>query len=128
MFDTRLMAVAVVALLVLPAGSAAAANETVQTPAGTYHVTADTDVSEPSVGIDSQDFICIKTGGFEYCVPLIWPQVDPGVSANATVYEESNGCEGLQTQAQDCDDDGDEEPADRLLLAYEDSDVRQGIA
>lgn len=128
MFETRLMVVAVVALLVIPAGFAAAASETVQTPAGTYHVTADTDVSEPSVGVNFQDFICIKDTGFEFCVPIAWPQVDPGVSANATIREETNGCEGLQSQAQDCDGDGEEEPADRLVLAYEDGDLRQGIA
>lgn len=36
--------------------------------------------------------------------------------SDAGVFEESNGCDGLQTEAGDCDDDGEEEEADNRLI------------
>lgn len=114
MFGRRLLALALgLGLVLVPAGSAAANEEALETPIGTFYVDAEVEQGEPSIGTDSQDLICIGGGGLrETCVPLVLPRVDPGVSVDVTVYEESNGCDGLQTQPQDCDDDGEEESPD----------------
>lgn len=47
-------------------------------------------------------------------VPLVrCPWVDTvHVDEEATLYRETNGCEGLQQGASDCDGDGEPEPAD----------------
>lgn len=119
MFERRLLALALaLGLVLVPAGSAAAANEeSVETPVGTFYVDVEVEQGEPGIGTDSQDFICIGGSGLEEtCVPLIFINVDPGVSVDVTIYEESNGCDGLQTQAQDCDDDGEEESPDEKLV------------
>lgn len=119
MVDQRLLALALaLGLLVVPAGSAAAANEeSLETPIGTFYVDVEVQQSEPSIGTDSQDLVCIGGGGLEEtCVTVLFPTVDPGVSVDVRVYEESNGCDGLQTQTQDCDDDGEEESPDERVL------------
>lgn len=57
------------------------------------------------VGALYQDFICPVITGF--CLP---GQYD--TAANVQVWEESNGCDGLQERSTDCDGDGDYEPRD----------------
>lgn len=111
MFDHRVLALfAALGLILLSAGSAAAASETeterVETPAGTYYVTADAEVDPPSFGWGSA-IICIEDGsGFQWC-PVHWPKVDEGgVSVDVGLYEETNECDGLQEEPQDCTGDG----------------------
>lgn len=53
-------------------------------------------------------------------IPL--SDVDPSLAdvyvdvETTQAYQESNGCEGLQTSASDCDGDDEDEPADTALL------------
>jgi len=87
-------------------------SETVETPVGTYHVSYDAD-----------------RGSFEYvrpefCVPTTticlgrqYPMPDEPPSAALAVHEETNGCEGLQTDAGDCDGDDEPEDADDEVAA-----------
>jgi hypothetical protein len=107
---TSLIAVVVVVGL---APASAAATETVETPAGTYHVHHETTVNDRSYN----ERVCVPLGP---CFAFSYPFVDPSLAV--FVYEETNGCEGLQTQSSDCDDDGDEESADRELVA-----MRKGV-
>lgn len=62
----------------------------------------------------------ILPGGFT-CVPIL---VSVPTGSELAVYEETNACDGLQTEEIDCDDDGEAEEADELVAGYADGSIR----
>lgn len=121
MATARILAsLTVVGLLLASAGSVAAEQTALDTPEGTYYVEADRDVDLPEL---SERGTCILMNCFLYP----WPGDPGGASASFAVYEETNGCDGLQTEAGDCDEDPAVEDADREVLAVENGEVRQDL-
>ncbi len=81
---------------------ALATEETVETPDGTYYVSEDHTVTPP--GIDPR-------GGSQTCLAgntcVIAPSVEGGqADVTLSIWEETNGCQGLQEEATTCPDTG----------------------
>ncbi len=83
--------------------SAVGVSETVETPAGTYHVSGD-------AGTVGRIFCVIWVGAT--CIGVILPSPYAG----ASVLEETNGCEGPQRNAGPCPATGQWTEADRRIV------------
>lgn len=113
----RLLPVGLVLALVAMSGSAAAATQTVDTPAGTFYVVEDHERDGPNPHVHFSDILCISDTGFEFCVQAPFPHAHTGAGVELGVFEETNGCDGLQTEAGDCDGDGDTEDPDSRIAS-----------
>lgn len=113
---TRVATVSLVAIALVSATSPGALAERteVQTPVGTYYLVEDHDIDDP---FTDDPLICeTPAGGFELC-PRIGLDAAEGSSAQAGVWVETNGCDGLQREPVDCDLDRAVEPADETLFS-----------
>lgn len=108
------MLAAVVLAVTLPAGAVSAETETVETPVGTYHVETDQGVSAPVVELHR---ICINRTCTAFPAPHVHDIGGGHVAAN--VWEETNGCPGLQRESGDRDEGGIGEPADEQAFAVD---------
>lgn len=102
---------AVLAVLTATAPAAIAETETVESPQGTYYVVYHAD---PGVGFSQEDGPCIPNS--HMCLA---PHPEPYVGtpgADVEMWEETNGCDGLQREASDCNDDGQTEDPDRNVV------------
>ncbi len=103
-----------VALVSATSPGALADTTDVETPAGTYYLVEDHHIDDPRT---NEPIICENpVGGFEIC-PRVGVDSSPESSAQAGLWMETNGCEGLQREPVDCDLDRAVEPADENLLS-----------
>lgn len=107
---TTIVLAAGLAAVTLPAAPASADTETVETPAGTFYVEEDHEAHGPTMGDEQICFGTICTVVFPF------PDDPGGAHVRGAVWQEANGCEGLQRETGDCDGDGDlEDPDERLV-------------
>lgn len=104
---TILLTLALLTISLSTIPGALATEEEVQTPEGTYYVSEDHAVTPPEVD---------RHGGPSFCVTnvcVILPSMDGGdADVTVSLWQETNGCEGLQEEATTCEETGDEVPAD----------------
>ncbi len=103
-----LAAALLICMVVVPAPVAAETQE-LETPAGTFYLVADGTLEEPSFS-DDPWLICIT---LTFCIVMPTQEPDPGHQRiQAGLWQETNGCPGLQMEADDVDDDGKDEAPD----------------
>lgn len=106
-----LLTLALLTIFLSSIPGALATEEQVQTPDGTYYVSEDRSVTAPSVDTKGGPQICVLGN-----TCFILPGVDGGqADVTISLWEETNGCEGLQEEATTCPDTDEEVPADEKV-------------
>lgn len=94
--------------------------ETIETPVTTFYIFARHGAfNEPDPSLTD---VCLQPGNTpQVClpVPTSGTTIPPFEYIHIQVYRETNGCDDLQRQPEDCDDDGETEPADRTTFKYD---------